>query len=191
MRKCSMAGCERKYNGKGYCSMHAFRVRKYGDPEMRKHMRGENRTKHPLINVYRNMLGRCNSETNKAYKYYGGRGIKVCERWQGLYGFTHFLEDMGERPEGYTIDRIDNDGDYSPENCKWATRKEQTSNRRKLQANNTSGHVGVSWYKNYSKWLAHKTVNRKLINLGYYDRIEDAIKARQRADKELFDETTL
>jgi hypothetical protein len=73
------------------------------------------------------MRGRCNCSTDAAYKNYGGRGIKVCERWND---FSSFYADMGERPPGMGIDRINNDGDYEPGNCKWSTKKEQSNNRR-------------------------------------------------------------
>jgi hypothetical protein len=79
------------------------------------------------------MRQRCNNPNNNDYKHYGGRGIKVCNRW--LESFNNFLEDMGEKPEGLSIDRIDVNGNYEPSNCKWATRKEQTDNRRISQKN--------------------------------------------------------
>lgn len=73
------------------------------------------------------MLQRCTNPNDPAYRHYGGRGITVCERWQS---FENFLADMGERPEGLTLDRTDNEGNYEPGNCKWATRAQQSANRR-------------------------------------------------------------
>ncbi|WP_405893841.1 hypothetical protein OG272_16220 [Streptomyces sp. NBC_00104] len=73
------------------------------------------------------MNNRCTNPTHRRWADYGGRGIKVCERWRD---FRNFLADMGERPPGLEIDRIDNDGDYEPGNCRWVTRAVQRSNRR-------------------------------------------------------------
>ena len=77
---------------------------------------------------WKKMRDRCYVKTESSYKYYGGKGVSVCERW--INSFQNFLDDMGERPEGKTLDRIDPYGNYEKANCRWASNKEQANNKR-------------------------------------------------------------
>ncbi len=97
----------------------------------RSHIEGDRRVRHvtPEYTAWQNMRARCYRSTLKEYPHYGGRGIRVCARW--LHSFENFLADMGTRPSpGHTLDRKNTNSNYSPRNCRWATRLEQTRNRR-------------------------------------------------------------
>lgn len=116
-----------------WCTKHLTRFRRHGDPLVslgvgRRVRHGQAKARTRTYRTWYSMRNRCNNPSNRNYRLYGGRGITVCERWDL---FENFLADMGERPEGRSIDRIDPDGNYEPSNCRWATPKEQIHNRRK------------------------------------------------------------
>jgi hypothetical protein len=86
----------------------------------------------PTYRTWRSMINRCTNPNLAAYYRYGGRGITVCDRWLGVAGFIRFLVDMGEKPDGLSLDRIDGNAGYFPENCRWATPLQQARQNRKL-----------------------------------------------------------
>lgn len=133
----------------------------------------------PTYVTYTAMKGRCLNPNFSVYHHYGGRGIKICDRW--LSSFENFLEDMGERPEGMTLERIDTEGNYEPDNCTWATKFEQARNHRMLK-NNISGVKGVGYEKRAQKWRARIGHFGNVIALGYFDTIEEATNARLAAE---------
>ena len=110
--------------------------------------------------AWQQMIGRCYDPLNRKYKDYGGRGIKVCDRWICR---RLFIEDMGDRPEGKTLNRIDNDGPYSPDNCEWATYQEQAMNRRNNRKLSFNGET-----KCLSEWsrvvgIRRETLQKRLL----------------------------
>lgn len=119
---------------------------------------------HPLYKTWKSMLTRCYNPNSISYKNYGARGVKICDRWRGYLGFENFIKDMGERPDGTTLDRIDYNGNYEPSNCHWATSDEQANNRtdniyiivgdRKITAKQFCKALGLNY------WVAIKQIQR-------------------------------
>jgi hypothetical protein len=126
----------------------------------------------PTYVTWVTMRRRCNNKNFAQYPSYGGRGISVCARWDD---FENFLADMGYRPDGLTLERIDNDGDYAPDNCRWATHKEQCNNRRSSRLIEMDGET-----KTLAQWCEDLGVSYGLVSmrirLGWSE--EDALKER-------------
>jgi hypothetical protein len=113
------------------------------------------------------MKVRCSNPTDKNYKHYGARGIKVCPRWAEDY--ENFLADMGECPKGMTLDRIDNDGDYEPTNCRWTTMSNQVINKRyRKRLADSSPYRGV-YRRTKDNWAATITLDKRKQHIGTYD----------------------
>lgn len=130
--------------------------------------------------IWKGMKKRCSNPKEKCYKDYGGRGIRVCDRW--LENFENFYEDMGPRPsKKHTIERVDNDGNYCPENCKWATRSEQQRNQR---VRGGISYYGVIDYDH--KFRAIVYIDKKQVHLGYFDTTLQAATAYDDAYEEIY-----
>ena len=125
-----------------------------------------------------NMLQRCTNTMSKDYKHYGARGITVCEEWLNVSNFVAWCDLTYPNIEDATLDRIDNDKGYSPENCTWSDKTTQAINQR-IQKNNTSGYVGVTYHKKgIAKWHSSIGINYKVIHIGSFITKEEAVLAR-------------
>lgn len=163
--ECVLRNCGKKEKSRGYCKTHYHRY--------------VFMPSHPLYYVWSTIRQRCLNEKHPRYQEWGGRGIKICDRWAQSY--DNFAEDMGARPSPFhQLDRIDNDGDYTLDNCRWATAEEQTRNRR-VKRTSRSGVKGVEERLD-GKFVARITINKKRINLGTFHTLIDAEYARRLAE---------
>ena len=125
-------------------------------------IKGKSFYKKPWYNSYRSMLDRCYRKNANNYSDYGGRGIKVCEEWLNIENFEKWVEESGYK-KGLTIDRIDVNGNYEPNNCRWATKKEQDNNRRNTVYIEYNG-----VFHTISEWAEITGINRSTLNNRYY-----------------------
>lgn len=117
-------------------------------------------SKSPTYKSWLKMRERCNDPSNNRYKSHGARGISVCDRWQQ---FENFYADMGERPKGYSIDRINNDGNYEPTNCKWSSSRDQANNRR------SNRHFTINdETRTFAQWCAYLNLNPSTVGSRFY-----------------------
>ena len=130
---------------------------------------------HRLYDTWKGMVTRCKDVKNKDYVGYGGRGITVCEEWLDVRNFVAWADIT--YIEGMTLDRIDNDKGYSPENCRWVNKITQSLNQR-VAKNNTSGYIGVYWFSKKRIWVASISIEHKLHYIGKFLSKEEAVQAR-------------
>lgn len=190
---CVIEDCENKAYKKGMCCQHYYRSRKYGSPYATPARDssaflppGSFKNNPREYRSWRSMVSRCTNPKYSGYEYYGGRGIKVCERWLGQAGLEHFIEDMGRRGIKETLDRIDPDGDYCPENCRWADHTTQSYNRRPQK--HSTEFTGVSKVFHHGRYYfaAHISKNGFVAQKRFLT-IEEAIAWRREMEILLYE----
>lgn len=178
MKTCTVDWCERRHQAKWYCGKHYIKKVRYWDPLICiKSSPWKGMQDHVLYNRYKEIKHRCHNINQKHYKDYWWRWIYVCDRWLWVDWFNNFISDMWKCPEWYSLDRIDNDWPYSPENCRRANNHQQAANKR---SNNKV--VWVTRDKRRNKRSASININRKHICLWYYLIYEEAVRARKEAE---------
>lgn len=187
-RICSVKDCGLPYMAKGLCQKHYSSLRLYGTTDLRRPNRCKPHEMHgmygtPEYRIWAAMIQRTTDKNRLHYDDWGGRGIKVCPSWRN--SFLSFYKDMGKRPTGMSINRINNDGNYEPGNCEWASMQTQARNTR-VQKRSTSGVTGVTWNDTKQRWVAYIRVDGKLFHLGTFLHKEDAVNARKVAENKFF-----
>jgi len=166
---CIKKGCYKSSFNRGLCEKHQFKTKK---TDIKKDIKKGIKPLQYEYKIWAGMKQRCLNINNPGYKNYGGRGISVCERW---LTFSNFIDDMGERPsKTHSIDRVNNNGNYEPTNCRWATPLEQSNNTRASKG-------GVFWSETNKCFIAQMTFNKKLYNLGQFGVLKVALEYRQKA----------
>ena len=136
-------------------------------------IRTHGKTKHPIYSTWKGMLARCYNKKRKGYENYGGRGIRVCPEW---HDFFNFYRDMGDKPSpDFTLDRIDANGDYTPQNCRWADWDTQARNKRPLPLGRAQAR-GV--YQSGSRFVAQVRHNKITTHVGSFASVAEAVAAR-------------
>lgn len=150
--------------------------------------KGVSQPSNPRYKTYRawcDMKARCHRKTHSDYKMYGAKGIMVCKKWRD---FRNFFNDMGEKPAGKSIDRINPNGSYSKKNCRWSTPQQQMANRRPNKGRRFKGVIEIKRKTKPTVWMACVKKDGKCYHLRYFDTIEDAARAYDEKAAELFGE---
>jgi|SRR5699024_7669222 len=132
--------------------------------------------------IFTQMKVRCYNPSNISYPWYGGKGVEICEQWKDDFPAFHEWAVNNGYQDGLEIDRIDSNGNYSPDNCRWVDRVVQGQNQ-KIRSDNTSGVRGVKWNSSRSKWEVGISVNKKRLYLGLYEDFDEAVKVRREAEE--------
>jgi hypothetical protein len=134
-------------------------------------------TKNKFYSIWRSMNRRCYGLNSKDYKYYGGRGITVCTEWRSAENFIEWAESTHPNIDGYSLDRIDTNKQYSPENCTWSDKTTQCVNRNIMQSN-TTGYSGVRWVEKYQIYTSGISFENVKYHLGSFLTKEEAVLTR-------------
>ena len=188
MPKCCIALCENKCEPYSeYCSGHKAQIKNHGRIVYEELRKNTGRTRHYLYSTWASLRNRCLNPKSRYYKNYGGRGITVCDRWlDHAHGFENFLEDMGDRPNGCSLDRIDNNKGYGPENCRWADRVTQNLNKR---TNCTEPYISTRIRNNRTQYCVRikdlRDKSGKTVKTRIRKTLEEAIMARDELIEEM------
>lgn len=173
---CVADGCDLPAVAKNVCNTHYYRLKTHGDPNFVK-VKMHGKSGHPLFSTWVSMRQRCRDpHANRSHKYIE-KGIRVCLRWDE--SFENFLEDMESGyKKGLTLDRIDNDGDYEPSNCRWATQKQQANNRDTNHLLTLNGETRTLAEWSEETGIKYTTILQRINNYGWS--IERALTTRRR-----------